>query len=84
MLGADALFFYNTDAESGQIEITFRVNARHFGGLPADQRAASLLATLGYSANHLFGDFETEFTARIFQQTAPGNMGHREYRYFLG
>ena len=45
--------FNNGDAEPGQVVATRWVEARHFGGFAAEQRAAALLAAVSDALNNL-------------------------------
>ena len=60
-----AFLFYDTYTKSSQVEIAGCINARHLRGFPAYQGTASLLAARGYTSNHLFGHFETQFSSGI-------------------
>ena len=42
--------------EAGEIVFAIGIEAGHFGGFAADQRASVVLAGVGDAFNHLFGD----------------------------
>ncbi len=48
------------DGEAGEIVIVALIEARHFGGLAADQRAAGLAAADGDAGDHGGADFRLE------------------------
>jgi hypothetical protein len=59
----DSVLLDHADAKPGEVVLAFRVHAWHFRGLPADQRAARLLAALGDAADHAHGDRLVELAA---------------------
>ena len=66
------LAFDHTDDEAREIVLAVGVEAGHFGGFAANQRAAIVLAGIGDALDHFFGDVRLEL--------AGGKVVHEEQR----
>ncbi len=62
--GENLFALHGADDESRQVVFAVGIKAGHLGGFAADEGAAVVLAGLGQSADHLFGDLQLQLAHR--------------------